>query len=52
LQSFDARSYGLPCLQPVSHMFPPRSECRLVPVFGCGYVRGLPYPQRIPTFRL
>ena len=51
LRSFDAGSYGLPCLQPVR---PPSSfrplRCRLATVFPCGYVRGLPYPQRIPTF--
>jgi hypothetical protein len=51
LQSFDARSYGPRCLQPVSHIPFLPSECRLVTVFGFGYVRGLPYPQHIPTFR-
>ena len=52
LPSFDASRYGLPCLQPVRlpssfHLL----SFRLATVFECGNVRGLPYPQRIPTFR-
>jgi acetylcholinesterase len=52
LPSFDASRYGLPCLQPVRlpssfHLL----GFRLATVFECGNVRGLPYSQRIPTFR-
>ena len=53
LQSFDARNYGHPCLQPV---IPPRSffvwDLILLSIeLASEYVRGLCHTQRIQAFR-